>query len=665
MHGHPGPFRYVVAVGAVAIATLVQWLVDPLIGDALIFSTYFAAVVFTVAYGGFWPGVVATFVSVAAADFFFIPTRYSFYIETRDLGAWLAIVTFIIVGITVSAINEALQRSRQAAHSAAGQLAVAVDHAQFLSEASKSVAALVDVESSMQRLAQLCVPRFADWCALYLVNEQSEIQPIARAHDDPQKAALLAELISNYPPSWRVQTISSRVLRSGAAEFIPEISKSYLDSVTQDARHGELIQKLAPRSAIVVPLESRGRTIGMIQFVRAGARAAFSEEEYEVAQELARRAATAIDNSRLYDDLRGADRQKDDFLAMLAHELRNPLAAIDYATQLSNLSPEQAANATEIIHRQVRHLARLIDDLLDVSRITRDKIELKKEPIDAATIVSRAAGTARPIIEKHKHHFRVDVAHEKMPLFVDPTRVEQVIVNLLTNAAKYTPEGGQVSLKAYPENNEVVFKVRDSGVGIPKEMLPRVFELFTQVNPEIDRTKGGLGIGLTVVRRLTEKHGGTVSATSDGLGKGTEFIVRLPISKDPTGSDGGGRQSAQPPPGLRVLVVEDNADTASAMSQLLAQSGCDTKVAHDGPAALEAASGFRPQTVLLDIGLPGLDGYEVARRLRADSRHAGLRLIAISGYGQAQDQQRSKEAGFDHHLIKPVDYRALMGLLAQ
>jgi K+-sensing histidine kinase KdpD/CheY-like chemotaxis protein len=665
VNGLSGPLGYFVAIGAVAGATLVQWLVDPLIGDALIFCFYFAAVLLAVAYGGFWPGVIATLLSVAAADYFFISPRYSFYIETRDLGTWLGIATFVVVGITVAAINEALQRSRQASHSAARQLAVAVDNAQFLSEASKSVAALVDVESSMQRLAQLCVPRFADWCALYLVNEQSEIHPIARAHADPQMERLLAETISAYPPSWRVPTISSRVLRSGAPEFIPEISTAYLDSVTQDARHGQLIRALDPRSAIIVPLESRGRTIGMIQLVRGGARRAFTDDDYEVAQELARRAATAIDNSRLYDDLRAADRQKDDFLAMLAHELRNPLAAIDYATQLSSISPEQAANATEIIHRQVRQLARLIDDLLDVSRITRDKIELKKEPIDAATIVNRASGTARPIIEKHKHEFRVDVAEEEMPLFVDPTRVEQIIVNLLTNAAKYTPEEGQIALTAYPENEEVVINVRDTGVGIPKEMLPRVFELFTQVNPEIDRTKGGLGIGLTVVRRLTEKHGGTVSATSDGLGQGTEFTVRLPRSMGHTGTNVSGREGAQPPPGLRVLVVEDNVDTAAAMSKLLTQAGCDTNVAHDGPAALEAAGAFRPQVVLLDIGLPGIDGYEVARRLRADSRHRGLRLVAISGYGQAQDQQRSREAGFDHHLVKPVDYRALIKLLAK
>jgi CheY-like chemotaxis protein/nitrogen-specific signal transduction histidine kinase len=402
----------------------------------------------------------------------------------------------------------------------------------------------------------------------------------------------------------------------------------------------------------------------LIQLVRSETRSPFTEAEYEVAQELARRAATAIDNSRLYDDLRAADRQKDDFLAMLAHELRNPLAAIDYATQLTSISPDQAANATEIIHRQVRHLARLIDDLLDVSRITRDKIELQKEPMDAATIVNRAAGTARPTIDKHKHQFKVEVAPVEMPIFADPTRAEQIVVNLLTNAAKYTPEGGEICLKAYPENEEVVINVRDSGIGIPKEMLPRVFELFTQVNPEIDRTKGGLGIGLTVVRRLTEQHGGTVSATSDGLGKGTEFTVRLPRSSDRAGHALSVARPARPPRGLRVLVVEDNVDAAAAISQLLTQAGCDTKVAHDGPAALEVANVCRPQVVLLDIGLPGLDGYEVARRLRADSRYDELRLIAVSGYGQDQDQKRSKEAGFDHHLVKPVDFQSLLVLLA-
>jgi signal transduction histidine kinase/CheY-like chemotaxis protein len=421
---------------------------------------------------------------------------------------------------------------------------------------------------------------------------------------------------------------------------------------------------LAPGSAIVVPLESRGQTIGVIAFARSESRSGFTADDFEIAQELARRAATAIDNSRLYDELRSADRQKDDFLAMLAHELRNPLAAIEYATQLSTISPEQAANANDVIQRQVRQLARLIDDLLDVSRITRNKIELQKQTIDAAKLVQRAVGTARPILEKHKHRFEIDVAAEEMPLCADPTRIEQVIVNLLANAAKYTPQGGTISLTACPEDEQVVVKVKDTGIGIPPEMLLRVFELFTQVNPQIDRAKGGLGIGLTVVRRLTEMHGGTVSVTSEGLGKGSEFTVRLPLSKERPGEDSGNEMFGRPPHGLRVLVVEDNVDMARSLTMLLNKAGCEARVVHDGAAALEAANEFRPQVVLLDIGLPGLDGYEVARRLRADPQHSHARLIAISGYGQSQDRQRSQAAGFHHHLVKPVAFDSLLATLA-
>ena len=665
INGLQGRIAYVVGVVAVAASTLVQWMLDPYIGDSLIFSTYFAAVVVTVAYGGFWPGLFATLLSVVAADYFFIDPRQSLFVGLDETAALLGIVTFIVVGLTVAAFNEALQRSRRAAFSAAGKLATTVDHLQFLSEASKSVAALVDVESSMHRLARLCVTHFADWCVFYLVNEHGEVQSIARAHRDPQKEAPLARLTSENPPDWRVHTPSGRVLQGSGAEYIPAVSQSFLNSIARNDDHRKSLEALAPRSLIVVPLESRGRTIGIIQLVRSEGRPGFTVEEFEIAQELARRAATAIDNSHLYDELRAADRQKDDFLAMLAHELRNPLAAIDYATQLAGVSPEQAENANDIIQRQVRQLARLIDDLLDVSRITRDKIELHKEVIDAATIVNRAAGTARPVIEKQKHEFIVEVAPAEMPLLVDPTRAEQIVVNLLTNAAKYTPEGGQVSLKAYPDGDEVVIEVRDTGIGIPNEMLPRVFELFTQVNPALDRTKGGLGIGLTVVRRLTEKHGGTVSVASEGLGKGSQFTVRLPRCKEVARGEHRLIQTPALRPGLRVLVVEDNVDTARSVSLLLEKAGCETKAVHDGAAALESAEAFRPQVVLLDIGLPGLDGYEVARRLRADPKHTCPRLIAVSGYGQTADRDRSKQAGFDHHLVKPVDFNALLTMLAE
>jgi signal transduction histidine kinase/CheY-like chemotaxis protein len=361
-------------------------------------------------------------------------------------------------------------------------------------------------------------------------------------------------------------------------------------------------------------------------------------------------------------DLSEADRRKDEFLAMLAHELRNPLAAIGYAMQLLSGSPDQLSLATEITQRQVLQLTHLIDDLLDVSRITTNKIQLRKEAVDASVLVNRAVGSASSTIEERHHRLTVDIADQEMPLFADPTRIEQVIVNLLTNAAKYTPEGGDICVKASPEHEHVVIKVKDTGVGIPREMLTRVFELFMQVEPTLDRTKGGLGIGLTVVRHLTEMHGGTVTVASDGLGEGSEFCVRLPLSQmrgaTPT-------PTAAPTirPGLRVLVVDDNVDTARTLSLLLQRLGCTTHEVHDGPPVMDAVKSFQPDVVLLDIGLPGLDGYQIARLIRQTPEFSQVRLIAISGYGQQQDRERSRDAGFDQHLVKPVQFDLLLEAL--
>jgi PAS domain S-box-containing protein len=362
-------------------------------------------------------------------------------------------------------------------------------------------------------------------------------------------------------------------------------------------------------------------------------------------------------------DLSEADRRKDEFLAMLAHELRNPLAAIGYSMQLLNASPDQLYLATEITQRQVRQLTHLIDDLLDVSRITTNRIQLRKEAMDAGVLVSRAVGSARPAIEERNHKLTVEISNQEMPLFADPTRIEQVVVNLLTNAAKYTPGGGDISVKAYPENEHVVIKVRDSGVGIPREMLARVFELFIQVDPTIDRAAGGLGIGLTVVRHLTEMHGGTVSAASEGLGKGSEFSVRLPLSSIRSSA----ATSTVAPTiqsGLRILVVDDNVDTARTLSLLLQGLGCTTQEVNDGPPVIDAAKSFRPDAILLDIGLPGLDGYQVARLIRQTPELSNVRLIAITGYGQRQDRERSRDAGFDDHLVKPVQFDSLVESLA-
>jgi PAS domain S-box-containing protein len=380
-------------------------------------------------------------------------------------------------------------------------------------------------------------------------------------------------------------------------------------------------------------------------------------------RDITSRKLNEMDLARMNAELRQSEKQKDDFLAMLAHELRNPLAAIQYANQLSKLTAPSDAAAGEVIDRQVANLAHLIEDLVDVSRITRDKIQLRKELVDGRRLFEHALETVRPVIEERTHELSVESSDEPMPIYADAVRVEQILVNLLTNAAKYTPEGGRISARAFPFDAQAVFRIRDSGIGIPPHMLPKVFDLFTQVDPSIDRTQGGLGIGLTVVRKLAEMHGGSASAASEGLGRGSEFVVRLPLCPEVPEAEAaaGAERSIRP---LRILVVDDNVDMAGSLARLLEQAGHTTTTAHDGHAALAAARDFHPQVILLDIGLPGLDGYSVASALRREPELAGVRLVAISGYGAAEDRDRTKAAGFDHHLVKPVDFGQLTSVIS-
>jgi PAS domain S-box-containing protein len=363
-----------------------------------------------------------------------------------------------------------------------------------------------------------------------------------------------------------------------------------------------------------------------------------------------------------------AERRKDEFLAMLAHELRNPLSAINGAAQLfGKLETEEELEwAKEVVQRQVRHLARLIDDLLDVSRISRGKISLRKEPLNLSPIVSSAVEAVRPLMEERKHELSISLINGGLRLEADPLRLEQIFVNLLTNSAKYTDAGGRISLTARHEGTDIVIKVQDNGMGITPDLMPRIFDLFTQGDRTMARSEGGLGIGLTLVQKLAEMHGGSVTAASEGPGKGSEFTVRLPALEEPAAQKSSpkgtlprvARQSS------RVLVVDDNHDNARGLSKLLTLLGHDVRVAHDGNEAIKEAHAHCPEIVLLDIGLPGMDGYEVARRLRQEAYCRDSLIIAVSGYGQPEDLRRSKEAGFDHHLVKPVDYDALMTLFA-
>lgn len=365
--------------------------------------------------------------------------------------------------------------------------------------------------------------------------------------------------------------------------------------------------------------------------------------------------------------LKEVDRQKDEFLAILAHELRNPLAAIGNSVQVLKL-PDGHQNlewSRDIIERQTRHLARLLDDLLDVSRITRGKIQIRRELLDISSVISKAIEAVRPAIEKKRHHLTVDITPGVMKVSGDAVRLEQVLVNILDNAIKYTDEGGRIAVAAH-NGKEVAITVQDNGIGIAPEMLPRVFDLFARADRSLDKSQGGLGIGLTLVRTLVELHGGRVSADSAGLGKGSTFRVTLPLTANSaslTDSDGMETNDASFE-GFRVLIVDDNQDVLSSIALLLSQTGYDTLTATDGHSALDLATSTNPHAVILDIGLPGLDGYEVAKQLRASASCHSALLIAISGYGRDEDRRRSKEAGFDHHFVKPVDFAALSKLMA-
>jgi signal transduction histidine kinase/ActR/RegA family two-component response regulator len=376
-----------------------------------------------------------------------------------------------------------------------------------------------------------------------------------------------------------------------------------------------------------------------------------------------------VERDHVEERLRDADRRKDEFLAMLAHELRNPLAAVRTATTLlrdGKLGEEERQWMLQVLDRQVTQLNRLIDDLLDVSRVTRGKIKLKKQRIAVTEIVDRAVQVVQPLLDSSRHQLQVQgpADGEVLWLDADPSRLEQVVVNLLTNAAKYTPAGGHLWLTYQRHDHQLCLCVRDDGVGIADDMLKRIFEMFTQVRHSLDRSEGGLGIGLTVVQRLVQMHGGTVEARSEGEGRGSEFLVCLPLAEAPTEVAAIPVIARANNTDKRVLVVDDNRDSATTLALLLSRAGYQTDVAYDGLSALERAQAFHPDIALLDIGLPGIDGYELASRLRLDSTMADTLLVAVSGYGQPDDRRRSQEAGFHHHLVKPVDPQQLLELLA-
>jgi PAS domain S-box-containing protein len=531
-----------------------------------------------------------------------------------------------------------------------------------LAEAGRILTSSLDYQATLANVCKLVVPILADWCSLDLLGDDGRVQHLEVAHTDPAKLELASEYRRLYParPDDRVGLM--RVFRTGQPEFFPEVSDKHLVMDARDPDELRRLRELGVRSVMIVPITARGQPLGALTLVMAESSRRYGEDDLRLALELGSRAALAIDSARLFEQLKTNDSRKDEFLAMLAHELRNPLAAIDNAVSLLGVpNAGQIDWSVDVIGRHVRHLTRMIDDLLDVSRITRGKIQLRARKIDAYPALNSAIESVRPLLEERKHRLNTSYGTDLI-VEADPTRLEQIVVNLLSNATKYTDGPGQIWLSAEHEENEIVIRVRDTGIGIPPDQLPAVFELFVQGDRSLERSAGGLGIGLTLVQKLTELHGGTVVAKSDGAGKGSEFIVRLPAASQPVIDPAS--PMVGPEPSLkraaRVLVIDDNVDLARGLARLLEIHGHDVLVAHDGPSGVDTAKEWRPEFVLLDIGLPGMDGYQVAALLRQQPDTRDAIVIGISGYGQDDDRRRSKQAGFDHHLVKPISSEELI-----
>ncbi|HSO00529.1 MAG TPA: ATP-binding protein, partial [Candidatus Nanopelagicales bacterium] len=504
--------------------------------------------------------------------------------------------------------------------------------------------------------------------------------PTARIHSGAPRrrvsssAALAVLRAAGYPPGTlepgqRVDVLpgSARedTLRRGAPLWIRAVGAGCEDCAPLP------IAGAPPRACSLVPLTAGGRTLGLLA-LSFDAPQPFADDDRELILAMAGECAQALERARLHHEARDADRRKDEFLAMLSHELRNPLAPMLMGLELlrRRAAGTPLDRTAAVVQRQALTITRLVDDLLDVSRVTRGNIALQPERLDLAAVITSSVETARPLLQERRHDITVELS-PGLQVEGDRVRLEQVLTNLLNNAGKYTDPGGRIAIRSTRADDEALITVIDNGLGVAPDVLPHIFDPFMQARRSLDRSQGGLGIGLTLVKRLVEMHGGRVEARSEGPGLGTELRVHLPLAEASETVPAIDRLTPvndtplpAAPSGLQVLVVDDNLDAAESLEAMLHDLGHAVTLAHDGPTALATAAASAPDLILLDIGLPGMDGYEVVRRLRAQPAFTGTRIVAVSGYGQAEDLRRSAEAGFDQHLIKPANARVLAEIAA-
>ena len=543
-----------------------------------------------------------------------------------------------------------------------------------LAEASRVFAAAsLNVRSVLGAMASQVIAHVGHTCSVSLASPDGEWLEVGTIRDrNAERERHLREVIGTLRIR-RGDGFTGKVFATGESVLLPTVTPNEI-AARSVAPLASQLEALTVRSLLVVALKMRGRTLGTIVAARYDDNNPFTDDDRALLEDLGDRAALAIETARLHEAEREArsraeeaDHRKDEFIAMLGHELRNPLAPIWTALEIMREIPREDDRqvwAREAIARQVAQLSRLVDDLLDVSRINLGKIDLRMEPVDLGVVALQALEASRPLLAARDHDVSVELPPEPVRVHGDVIRLTQIISNLLNNAAKYTDRGGSVRLRVACEAAEATVTVSDSGIGIPADMLGHVFDLFAQVREARDRSKGGLGIGLTLVKRLVELHGGYVYASSDGAGRGSEFVLGFPMlataSADASAAPIAVKHAEVT---RRVLIADDNVDAAEGLRRLLEIQRHQVEVVHDGEAAVEALSRSEPEVILLDISLPGLDGLEVARRVRARGGERRPLLVAVTGLGRDEDRRRSAAAGFDHHLVKPIDLASLAALM--
>ncbi|MDQ3099870.1 MAG: response regulator [Bacteroidota bacterium] len=595
------------------------------------------------------------------------------YIPTPIIPEILRAKVQVFVELYQMRKQSASQAEEQARRAAAEEEA---RRSSFLAEAGTVFTRSHDLEFLVDSIARAAVPFLADLSVLAISDGKDNIEQV-RSHwlgANSTEHGHFHQLSNDEDTqNWLMDSID-RAIRTREFRIlsgVPVLELQEEISLDDEARHASPAPEVGGGSALVLPLHLRDTTHGVLVLIRRSSSPVYQASDVALAGELAARAAAALENARLVQGIQEADQRKDEFLGMLAHELRNPLGPMRNAVEiLGMLGPHDPTieHAMQVMDRQVKHMARLVDDLLDATRIARGKVLLRQERCDLRKIVKQTTEDYRNLFTSGDVTLNIELPKEEAWLMGDPTRLAQAIGNLLHNANKFTESGGTVDVVMHVDEDEhtAEISIHDSGIGIEPQILAHIFDVFRQADQGLDRSRGGLGLGLTLVKGLVEMHGGTVGATSEGAGKGSVFTVRLPIKT--------GVEIHQPNvedtidgsnDGFQILIIEDNTDAAESARMLLTIEGHEVRIAASGKEALKITQEFKPQVVLCDIGLPTMNGYEVAKAFRADPDLANVHLIALTGYGRMEDQGKAFDAGFDLHLTKPVEPKALRKALAK